>query len=303
MLYHNAYLPFLFVLTAPFYLSSVASIGWYDQRFLYMVLYLGLLTLLPILVRRQRDRLSLLMALGLNYYFTTLLADGRNDLVVLFGLVVVTFFLVQRRIHASAIVLGLTLMTKQTAWFFLPFYLLYITPLPLTLQSIRSVLSKTWPLILVVAGIALPFLVWDAQSFLQDTLLYLVGIGPDSYPIRGFGLSALMLAGGLLPTANAAFPFGIIEIAVGIPVLLLLLIRQQRQNTLQFVWLGFAIFSLVVEFISRFFNDNYLLFDFQALVIAAFIFPYIWSDSRSTDLQGKEITSNLAATEIDSVAH
>ncbi|MCL4394849.1 MAG: hypothetical protein M1482_08640 [Chloroflexi bacterium] len=293
---HNAYLPFLFVLTAPFYLLSVASIGWYDQRFLYLAIYLGLLVLLPALVRRQRDRLALLMALGLNYYFTFLLGDGRNDIVVLFGLVLVTFLLARRMVRASAVALGLTLMTKQTSWFFLPFYLAYIAELPLTARSIRSFFSKTWPLILVVAAVLLPFLVWDARSFLEDTFLFLIGAGSDSYPIRGLGFSTLLVAAGLLPSANSAFPFGIIELLAGIPVLILLLVRKQRQNTLQFVWLGFAIFSLVVEYFSRFFNDNYLLVGLQALVIAAFIIPYRWSESSSTDLPAVETTAQSELT-------
>ena len=37
-LYHYPYLPWTFLFSAPFYLLSQAAIGWYDQRFVYLLL-------------------------------------------------------------------------------------------------------------------------------------------------------------------------------------------------------------------------------------------------------------------------
>jgi hypothetical protein len=270
-LYHNAYLPFLFIVSIPFYLLSNAVLGWYDQRFLYILMYVGTLLLLPRLVERQRDKLCLLAVVGLNFLFTYFLADGRNDIVILFGLVVVTALIAAGHITASALVLGLTLMIKQTAWFVIPFYFLYLIPREFTFDSIRSALFKTWPLFAVILIILVPFLMWDASSFFDDTVGYLLGTSLDSYPIRGWGFSTLLRAVGVIPTAYSAFPFGILELVFGIPTLILLLVRQRHTNTLQQVWLGFAVLSFVIEYFSRFFHDNYFVIAIQSLMIASFL--------------------------------
>jgi hypothetical protein len=36
------------------------------------------------------------------------------------------------------------------------------------------------------------------------------------------------------------------------------------------MWVGFAVFSFVMQFFSRFFNDNYFVFVVQALIIGYF---------------------------------
>jgi hypothetical protein len=275
-LYHNAYLPFLFIGSIPFYLLSQATLGWYDQRFLYILLYIGALLLLPQLVACQRDRLTMLITFGLNFLSTYFLAEGRNDVVVMFGLVLVTFLLACRWVSASAVVLGLVLTVKHSAWFFLPFYVVYLLPKPLTRSSARMLLLQMLPLFVVAAAILLPFLVWDTVSFLDDTVTYVTGAGPHSFPIKGWGFSTFLLAAGLIPSPEAAFPFDVLEVLFGFPTLLFLLVWQWRENTLRQVWIGFAVFSFVVEFFSRFFSDNYVVFILQTLVIAAFMIPLRW---------------------------
>ncbi|MBI3912992.1 MAG: hypothetical protein HY327_02165 [Chloroflexi bacterium] len=273
-LYHNAYLPALFIISIPLYLASQATIGWYDQRFLYLLFYGAVLLLLPRLAARQRDRLSLLSVFGLNFLFTYFLADGRNDIVVLFGLVLVTFLLSRRWSLAAGIVLGITLAVKHSAWFFVPFYFFYLQPPPWTRATVRGLARQALPIVITAALILLPFVLWDAASFFDDTVSYIIGIGATSFPIKGWGFSTLLLVLGVIPSPETAFPFGIFEILFGAPVFLFLLARQRREeNTLRQVWFGFAILSFVVQFFSRFFNDNYVVFALQALVIASFIAP------------------------------
>ncbi len=64
----------------------------------------------------------------------------------LFGLVLATFLLAQRRSGMAAVALGLTLGIKHAAWFFLPFYLAYTMPEQLDLRSVRALFRGTWPL-------------------------------------------------------------------------------------------------------------------------------------------------------------
>jgi hypothetical protein len=135
----------------------------------------------------------------------------------------------------------------------------------------------------VAGAVLLPFVVWDASSFFDDTVLYLTGATAYSYPIRGWGISAIFRAVNIIPSADSSFPFSIIELLVGLPTLALLLRWQWRENTLQAVWFGFAVLSFVIEYFSRFFNDNYFVFILQALVIGSFILPYRWERTAQTD--------------------
>ncbi len=272
-LYHNAYLPFLFIGSIPFYQWSRAALGWYDQRLVYVLLFAFTLLFLPLLVPTQRNKLIMLTAFGLNFLFDYYLADGRNDIVVIFGLVLTTILLARRWVVVSALVLGLTLGVKHSAWLFLPFYFIYLFPEHMTRDALRSMLRPILLLFLVTAAIFVPFLIWDAPSFFDDTITYITGSGPSSFPIKGWGLGTFLLTLRVIPTPESAFPFGFFEALFGLPTLIFLLWRQRRENTLQQTWFGFAIFSFVVEFFSRFFADNYVVFILQSLVIAAFIAP------------------------------
>jgi hypothetical protein len=272
-LYHNAYLPFLFVGSIPFYLVSQTLLGWYDQRFVYLLAYLIIILLLPALVEHSRDKLALLIAVGLNFLFVYFLAEGRNDILILLWLVLATILVSRGRVEASAAVIGLALATKHQAWFFLPFYFLYLLPHPYEWKTLKRIILRTWPMAVVAAILLLPFLLWDASAFIQDTLLYISGSGPDSFPINGWGISALFLWLGIIPHPEAAFPFGLFELVFGLPVLFLMLRRQWQENTITNIWLGYAVFSFTFQFFSRFFHDSYFVFILQLLVIAYFIKP------------------------------
>ena len=280
-IYHNAYLPFLFIGSIPFYWLSQAILGWYDQRFIYLLLYVGILFLLPRIVEKQRDRLIMLLAFGLNLLATFFLSEGRNDIVVTFGLLLATVLLVRRHISASSLVLGLTLAVKHQAWFFLPFYFVYLLPRPMSWQSLRVALRQILPMFIAVTVMIAPFLIWDVRAFVDDTVLYLMGATEHSFPIKGWGFSTLLLAFGGVPSAEVQFPFGVLEAGFGISTLILLLRWQRRANTLRQVWIGFAVLSFVVEYFSRFFNDNYVIFVLQALVIGALMSPYRWQTEPS----------------------
>ncbi len=275
-LYHNAYLPFLFIGSMPFYLLSQATLGWFDERFVFILLFIGTMLLLPELVRRQRDKLLLLMLFGLNLFFNHFLAEGRNDIVMLFGFVLLSLLLVRRHVTSSALVLGCLIATKHPVLFFVPFYLVYLLPEEINWKSLRTVLLQIWPMLAVPLVFIVPFIIWDPGSFFDDTVSYIIGTSPTSYPIWGWGFSELLLAVHVIPTDTSPFPFGIFEALFGLPLLVLLVIRQRRENTLQQVWIGCALLSLVVEYFSRFFNDNYVIFALQLAVIAAFILPARW---------------------------
>jgi hypothetical protein len=272
-IYHNPYLPFLFIVSIPFYALSQATLGWYDERFLFLIMYIAILLLLPVLVDKQRDKLVLLSAFGLNLLWAFFLSSGRNDVVILLGLLLTTVLLMQNRVSASALILGLTMAVKQTAWFFFPFYFVFLLDGQVDWKSARRVILQISPLFVAFAVVIVPFLFWDLGSFLDDTVLFAMSATQHSFPIKGWGFSTLLLAAGVIPSAESAFPFGIFVALFGIPALIFLLRWQWRENTLQRMWVSFAAFSFVIEYFSRYFNDNYVIFILQALVIAAFLRP------------------------------
>jgi len=65
-LYHYPYLPWTFLFSAPFKLLSDAAIGWYDQRFVYLLLFAITLLLAPALAAARQAKLMLVMLIGLN---------------------------------------------------------------------------------------------------------------------------------------------------------------------------------------------------------------------------------------------
>lgn len=285
-LYHNAYLPFLFIGSMPFYQLSHALLGWYDQRFVYLLAYFGVLLLLPLLVKQPRDKLAVMIAFGLNFLFTFYLADGRNDIFILFFLVLATVLVTRGWVGASAVILGLALATKHQAWFVLPFYFLYLLPPRPDRAALKRIARQTWPMFAIAALFLLPFVLWDAAAFFGDTVRYVSGSGSGSFPIKGWGFSNLLLALGVIPTAESSFPFVLFELTFGLPVLFLMLRRQWRENNIQNVWLGYAFFSFVFQFFSRFFNDNYVVFVLQLLVITYFLQPvYFQLRRRVSDRQ------------------
>jgi hypothetical protein len=277
-LVHFVYLPFLVLGSVPFYLLGNAILGWYDQRLLYTALFLGTLPLLSLLVRRQRWKLTLISLVGLNFLSIFFLTDGRNDVAILFGLVLTTALLAKGHLKWSALVLGLTLMTKHQAWFFLPFYLLFSFPQSNERAAIKSWLFSIWPLYGSIILILVPFLVMDAHAFAEDTIGYIIGLSEYSFPIRGIGFSHILVATGVISSYQSSFPFWIFSLLFSIPALVYSLRRQWHRNTLANVWLGFVLVGFVFQFFSRFFNDNYLIFLVSGFFIAAFIDPVVFGN-------------------------
>ena len=138
-LYHYPYLPWTFVFSAPFYRLGQAVLGWYDQRFVYLLLFVITLAFAPALTRKRDSKLLLVMALGLNPIMGSDVIFGQNDSFVLFWIVLSLWLLARssempndRRAApwqlGSAAAFGLACASKPTAWFLAPFYALLLAP-------------------------------------------------------------------------------------------------------------------------------------------------------------------------------
>ena len=149
-LYHYPYLPWTFLFSAPFYLLSHVVLGWFDERFVYLLLFAATLVIVSSLARRHSDKLAVVTVVGLNPILASDVIFGQNDSFVLFWIVLALWLLRLAetwRIAGSAIysikcdretiahpfirflsvaIFGLACASKPTAWFLAPFWILYL---------------------------------------------------------------------------------------------------------------------------------------------------------------------------------
>jgi len=273
-LYHNAYLPFMFLFSTPFYILVTHVAGWYDQRLVYLCLFVCSLWLVMKHAAKPTRKLSLLVVFGLNFFAASYRIWGGNDGFVMFWLLTTTYLLQKGKVTLSALSLGLACASKQTAWLFVPFFLTYLwtrAPSPHKWTS----LGKAYPLFLVPVLVIVPFLLWDATAFFDDTYLYLSGQAALSYPIAGLGLGGLLLALGFIGDKTSYFPFILFQAAFCLPLLLWLLRSQLSSNTVKQCWLGYGLLLLTFTFFSRFFSDFYL-----GLIVNALALGHLSEDAR-----------------------
>ncbi len=289
---HYPYLPWTFLFSAPFHLVSQATLGWYDQRFVYLLLFIVTLFLAPRLARDHSQRLCLVMVLGLNPIMGNDIIFGQNDVFILAWIVFSVYFLTRGRLTWSLVMLGLACASKPTAWLLIPFYLLYLVRREgSALSAARpersrriggfsrgddiwllglSLLRKTVPLILVLALLLLPFALWDFNALYDDVWRWSSGTAEISYQITGWGLANLVLALGLVESRLDYFPFWILELLVCLPLFLFLLWRQWKRNTVNSMVYYYGFLTLVFSYTSRFLNENYLGYILALLALAFF---------------------------------
>ena len=292
-LYHYPYLPWTFLFSAPFRLLADRTIGWYDQRFVYLLLFALTLLLAPGLARRRESKLLLVMIIGLNPIMGSDLIYGQNDSFVL-AWVLLSLWLwgrgqqqrqaisteqgatqdrptgqgrtgkSTRWLWASAAAFGLACASKPTAWFLLPFYLLLLAG-----GDARDLWSKPkawlrrawvrgWPALVVAVLAIAPYLVWDPRAMFDDVWSWSNGTSPTAYQIWGWGASNLVLAAGWVRSRFDYWPFWLPQLIIGLPLLVLLVRRQARENSPARAYWGYGLFLLAFFFFARFLNENYL---------------------------------------------
>jgi len=275
-LYHYPYLPWTFLFSAPFQATSEAILGWYDQRFVYLALFLITLAVAACLAGEGDQRLCLIMVLGLNPIMGTDIIFGQNDVFVLAWLVFSIYFLKVGRDTWSLVMLGLACASKPTAWFLLPFYFLYLVRRESfsprrDWQSLASYVGrKLLPLLLVLAILLGPFVLWDLPALFDDVWRWSSGTAEEPYQITGWGLANFVLALGLVDSRLDYFPFWIPELLVCLPLLLYLLWRQWKANSIAATLYHYAFLTLAFLYTSRFMNENYLGFLLAIVALAIF---------------------------------
>ncbi len=270
-LYHYPYLPWTFLFSWPFYRAFEATLGWYDQRFVYLLLFILTLAMAPALASRPEEKLMLVAVLGLNPIMGSDVIFGQNDSFVLFWVVLSLWLLVKVQRNeekwASAAALALACASKPTVWPFVPFYFLYLWK---ERGGLRLIFAPAVVFTFVFLAIVAPFFLWNPDAMVDDVWRWAAGTAKISYQIRGWGVANFILALGLVESRLSYFPFWFLELAFALPVALGLGLWVYRHPSIRNALWAYGITLFVFLYFSRFLNENYLGFILAILALGYF---------------------------------
>lgn len=256
-LFHYVYDPLTFLSGVP--LAALAAVvhAAFDYRIVLLLAGVAGAFGLLALPWRWEWRFVALVVLFLDPFFY--LAQGRNDILFLAALILGTLAWSRERPVAAGWSWGVALAFKQ-------FSLLFLAPLAVALLvrrrqgrlGTRSMLAALAGLVVPAAVTITPFWAWNPGAFWTDTVGVLTGTVPHSFPIRGFGLSGVLVAAHLLPGPQAAFPFGLVQALVAVLALAIGLPRIWARPTTGRILLVGAWSTVGVLACSRYVNDSHL---------------------------------------------
>ncbi len=282
-LYHYPYLPWTFLFSAPFKLAADGLLGWYDQRFVYLLLFALSLVLAPGLTRTRDHKLLLVMLLGLNPLMGSDIIYGQNDSFVLAWIVLSLWLWRRGQVAgagrgwglASAAAFGLACASKPTAWFLAPFYLLLMAggaPSDLwrrPLAWVRRAWRVSFPALAVFVAFVGPYVLWNPAALYDDVWRWSAGTSETAYQIWGWGASNWLLAWGGVASRFAYWPFWLPELLLGLPLMVILINRQAGDNSPASACWSYALWLCAFFFVSRFLNENYLGYTLAFLILGS----------------------------------
>jgi len=270
-LYHFVMPPFYLLSFLPFYYFGAHFFSIVDGRLPLFFAFVGILLILHKVVAKQDKALALAL-FAFNPATLSFFLEGRSDFQMFWWLLASLYILGRKSFVWSGILMGLAFATKQSAWPIFPLYVAYLYFSTSKFSLIKGVLSFT-----VAFGlVTLPFLLWDARAFFDSTILYLSGSLPTSYPISGYGIGMVLNQFGLIKDLQQYFPFWILQLVIGLPVLVYLIYQLHKQPTVRNLLLFYGIFLFVFWYMSRYFNNSHVGF-----LTSIFIVAYFWPESET----------------------
>ncbi len=255
-LFHYLYYPLTFLFPLPAYVAAQALLLPFDVRMVLLpVEAVAALALLQ-LPWRWEWRYVAIAALFLDPLFY--LPEGRNDVLFLAAMALGVLTWARGRPALGAWGFGTALAFKPFAAIFIPLVGLLLIRTRVPWQSWRPVALGLAGLVVPSTVTILPFFLWAPGVFWTDTVGFVAGGAGGSFPIQGYGFAGLLLALHVFPSPEARFPFGILQAAAGVPLLVWSLRRVSMRPSLARVLHGGTLTLAGVLFLGRFLNDNYL---------------------------------------------
>lgn len=265
-LYHFVMPPWYLLFPFTFYYSVRPIVGFFDGRMALLFTMGLLLVALRFWFKKPAvGRLAIILTAlspSVIHYFI----EGRSDVFAFSWMVVSLVLLDKKRPIASAAIMALAMLSKQTIWFIAPFYgvSLYRETRGQSGVFLRSVVVFT----ALFVGISLPFVLWDPKAFMDSVIFYLNGNSLHSYPVAGYGLSMVLYEAGIITDIHAYYPFILWQIGVAVPVGVYALWFFWRERTNDRLLFVYASFLLVFWYVSRYFNNSHL--GYLTMVFALF---------------------------------
>ncbi len=254
-LFHFVMPPWYLLFPIGIYFLTTPILGYFDGRMALLVAAFGLLLVVWRWFRNREIASLAIVTAVLSPATVHFAIEGRSDIFALFWFVWALYLLDRNRIWSSAIMFGLALMSKQTIWFAAPVYLALLV---FSKRSTKQVVTAVGVVAMVVLILAAPFILWDANAFIDSTVLYLSGAAAGSYPVSGYGLGMLLTQLGVIKDIHGYYPFIIWQIVFGLPWLFVLLRWFRQKPTSGRLLVAYALFLSVMWYMSRYFNNSHL---------------------------------------------
>ena len=186
-----------------FLLPALLSVlGLSDLRVIYAVFILFAAAFVTYQIPGRR-RLLFIAALLISLEIINGVACGDTGGMV-FSLLLVAWVMLPRRLWVSAVFMGVAIATKQTAWFYFPFYFIYL-----------FATHPRWKAFPVIGIIALIFLGMNLPFFAGDPKLMIRSIfAPMLDPMFPVGVGVVTIVTGGLADIRSSLPFTILELGV-----------------------------------------------------------------------------------------
>jgi hypothetical protein len=256
-LYHFVMPPWYLVFSYPFYFLSMRTLGYFDGRIPLLFCLIGIVYLLFKWFKNQDLALFISILILLNPITVDYTIEGRSDLFALFWLILAYWLLINKKFIFSAVIFALAILSKQTIWFFIPFYIY-------SYFKIDSQKKYLWSsaFIFIITGLVLtmPFIIWNYRAFIDSTVFYLSGNTPNGYPISGYGLAMIFRELKFVKSIHEYYPFIIWQVVFGLPVLIWSFRwLRNKYNHHRIFWV-YTVFLGVIWYTSRYFNNSHIGF-------------------------------------------
>lgn len=257
-LYHFLMPPWYLLSPFVVYVPAVRILGFFDGRMVSLLLTAGLVIVLFRWFRHaDLGNLAVVLTVLAPAVFDYLI-EGRSDIYPLFWLILSLALADRKRFLVGAIAYGLAFSSKQTAMFAYPFFLLLTY-----VRSGRSLRQTVIAFIVsgaVIAGLTLPFLMWNPNAFIDSVIRFPAGSTTPNFPVSGYGLGMILFSLGVIRDIHDQYPFFVWQAVIGIPVLVLFLKMNLSKAPVSGVLVGYATTLFAVWYTSRYFNNNHLGF-------------------------------------------
>ena len=232
-----------------------------DYRVFVLLATLALLPAALLFSGPLHWRLSIGAALSANPLLVRGAWFGTADAPSLLALVLAFALLTRGRFVWAAASLGTAVALKQFALVAVPFFAVMLLTVRAPRQALRQAAAAFAG---VVIACFLPFLVADPGALWDDTVSY----GAGTYRIIGYGLSAILFNAGVIDDRFGYYPFLPLAVLVWLPITAWLLWSQRRAASLWSGAAGFSISMFVLLFISRVFQNSYLIWPLTGIALA-----------------------------------